>query len=137
MSVSRTGSTGSEPRRVRTSALKSGMPNPRDAIERREERAPAAPLGIEHRLPLAGDAIEAAASRPGLFHPSAFDEAAALEPIERRIQRRHVKFQRALGTLIDELGNLVAVAVALFQQRENQDFGAAFTELAVVGHMPT
>jgi hypothetical protein len=46
-----------------------------------------------------------------------------------------MELQRAGRSFVNQLGDLVAVAVALFEQREDQDFGAAFAQLAVVGHM--
>jgi len=59
--------------------------------------------------------------------------AAALEPVQRRIQRGDVKGDRAAGPRVDEFGDLVAVAVALLQQGENQHFGAALPQSAL-GH---
>src|SRR5581483_1277566 len=135
MSVARAGSTASAPRRARTSALKSGMAEPRDAVQRRDEGAPAPALLRERFSALDGQAVEAAAARVGPLHPSPFDEAAALEAVERRVERRDMELQGAARSLVDQPGDLVAVAVALLEQRHDQRFGAAFPQLAVGRHM--
>ena len=102
-----------------------------DAVQGREERAPAPALGVEDLLARGRQPVEAAPAHAGLLDPVALDQAAALEAVERRVQRRDVELQRAVGTAVDQLGDLVAVAVALLEQREDQGFGAALPQLAV------
>jgi len=41
-----------------------------------------------------------------------------------------VKLDRAAGALVDELGDLVPVAVAVFEEREDEHFGAAFPQVS-------
>src|SRR6202008_4581975 len=97
MSASRAASTVSGARRARTSALKStasmpsGMTDPRHAVERREQRVPAAALAVEHLLAFGGDAIEPPPPRAGALDPLAVNQSAALEAIEGRVERRDVK----------------------------------------------
>ena len=113
----------------------SGMADAGDAVERREERAPAAALRVEDLAAGGGQAVEAPAPHAGLFDPASLDQPAALEPIERRVERSDVEGNGALGSVANQLGDLVAVAVALLEQRQDQGFGAAFAQLAVGGHM--
>src|SRR5262245_63016856 len=134
MSASRAGSTCNGPSRARTSVRKSGMTDPRDAIERREQRVPASPLAVQHLLTVGGDAVEAASPRAGPLDPLALNQPAAFEAVERRIERRDVELERAVGSLVDQLGDFVAVTIAFLEQRQDQDFRAAFAQLAVVGH---
>src|SRR5438046_6321315 len=124
MSIARDGSTGSVPSLLRTSAVQSGMlricakaafavfalrmTNARHAVQRGEERAPASTLRVEHGLPLGGNPVEAAPPRAGFLDPAALDQSAPLQPVERRVQRRDVELQRAVRSLIDQLGDLVA-----------------------------
>src|SRR4029077_10487617 len=117
MSPSRTGSTGTAPMRERTSDLKScgrgarasGMADAGDAIQGREEGAPALALCVEDLLAGGGEPVEASPAHAGLFDPLALDEPAALEAIERGIERRDVELQRACGSRIDQLGDFVAM----------------------------
>src|SRR6185503_2043873 len=144
MSASRSGSPGTPPMRARTSALKSrgpgtavsGMADAGDPVQGGEERAPAAPLRVEHLLARGRQPVEAAPPHAGLLDPLALDEAAALEAVERRVEGRDVELQRAGRSAVDQLGDLVAMAVALFEQREDQGFGAALAQFAVGRHMP-
>src|SRR5919197_3251306 len=136
MSAARAGSTSSVSRRARTSALKSRssasrMFDPRDAVQRREERAPASPLRVECFLSLWGEAIETAAARVAPLDPASLNEPAALEPVQRRIQRRDMELQRTVRPVLDQLRDLVAVAVTLLEQREDDGFGASLAQLAV------
>src|SRR5215471_12153364 len=140
MSSSRAGSTFSGDKRARTSALKaagsmgSGMADPRHAIERSEQRVPAPALAVQHLLAVGGDAIEAAAPRAGAFDPFALDEAATFEAVEGGIERGDVELDRAAGSLLDQLRDLVAVAVAFVDERKDEEFGAAFAQLTLIGH---
>src|SRR6476660_9377243 len=108
MSASRIGSTRIAPMHERTSACQSGMADAGDAIQGREERAPAPALRVEDLLPGRGEPVEAAPAHAGLFDPFALDEPAALEAVERRIERRDVEFQRTGRSGVDQLGDLVA-----------------------------
>ena len=53
-----------------------------------------------------------------------------LHAIQRGVERRGVKGDRAARPLIDQPGELVAVAIALLEQRQNQQLGAAALQLA-------
>src|SRR5580765_4898813 len=136
MSAARAGSSGMAPSRARTSAFHSGMTDAGDAVERREERAPAPALRLKDLPARRGEPIETAPAHAGLLDPSPLDQAAPLEAIQGRIERRHVEGDGAVGSLADQLRNFVAVPVALLEQGEDERFGAAFAELAIGRHMP-
>jgi hypothetical protein len=102
-----------------------------DPVQRREEGVPAAALVVEDFLAGGGEAVEAAAARARLLDPAALDEAAALEAIERRVERGDMELQGASRPCVDQLGDLIAVAIALLEEGEDQGFGAALAQLAV------
>src|SRR5438876_695414 len=110
------------------------MTNPRHAVQRVEERAPAPALGIEHFLARSREMVETPPAAAAALHPLARDQAAAFEAVERRIERGHVERDGAVRPLVDQLGDLVAVAIAFFEQREDEHRGAALPQVAV-GHM--
>src|SRR6266496_2785941 len=107
----------------------------RHSVQRRKERAPTPSLRGQHLLSLGGQTVEALAALAALLDPSSLDEAAALEAIERGVERRDVELEGAVGSLVDQLGQFVTMAIALVEQRQDEDFGAAFAKLAVVRHM--
>src|SRR5262245_10697711 len=109
----------------------SGLAQPRDAVEGREEAVPAAALTEERLFTLRGETVETPTPLAALLDPAPLDQAAALEAVEDRVERGDVELQRAAGSAIDQLGQLVAVAVALLEQRHDQHLGAAFAQLAV------
>src|SRR5215469_1222267 len=116
-------------------SLHSGMFRSRDrrgnAIHRLDERVPAASLGGQDFLPWRGKAVVAAPPLSCLFHPSALNPAALLQAIEQRVERGHVKAQRASRAPFNQFTDLVAVPRPSLQQRENQELGAALLQLPV------
>src|SRR5688500_7481464 len=105
------------------------MFDPGDAGQRRNELLPPCPLGCEHAASLRGDPVEPSAALASLFYPAALDETAVLETVEQGIQRRDVKFQYTPRPLVDQLGDLVAMPRALFDERQHEQFGAALLEI--------
>src|SRR5207248_7111141 len=108
----------------------------RDPVERGEKHLPAAPLRLERAASVGGEAVEAAAARAGALHPAAVNQAAPLQAVERRVERGDMEGERAVRAALDQLGELVAVAVALLEQREDEGLGAALAQLGVGRHMP-
>src|SRR6185503_20085610 len=80
----------------------------------------------EHLLAVGGDAVIAAPPLPGLLHPASLDEAALLEAIEQRIQRSDVEGEHPAGPRVDQLAQVVAVPRLMFDEREDEQFGAPF-----------
>src|SRR5688572_2336898 len=101
------------------------MLNPRHPIDRFREVLPDRSLAHERAAPAGGEAIVAAPALPRLFDPASFDHALALEAIERRVKRSDVKLDQRVGALFDLLADVVAMALALFEQRQDQELGAA------------
>ena len=83
------------------------------------------------RRPAGGDAVVALAPLPGLLDPAPLDQPAGFHPVEQRIERGGVKGQDAVRPLLDQLGDLVAVARALLEQRQDQHLGAALLQRRV------
>src|SRR5207237_2462882 len=108
----------------------SGVTDTRDAIQRDEELVPDAALPREHLTSLARDAVVAAPSLAALLDPSSFDQSAVLQPIERRVERRHVKIDGPFGPVGDQASDLVAMALPVLEQRQDEEFGTAALELA-------
>src|SRR4051812_2775963 len=106
-------------------AMASGGANLRDAVQRREEVVPDAALARERVPAGAGQLVVAPPALSLPLDPPAFDQAAILEAIERRIERGDVEVDGAVGALGNELADLVAVSAPLLEQREDQEFGAA------------
>src|SRR5579871_1396277 len=91
MLASRVGSRFRRARRLRTSSLKSGIFNLRDAIDGGHKGLPCAPLRAQNFFPLGREPIVTAATLLGFIHPAAFNPTALFQPIEQRIQRRTLK----------------------------------------------
>ena len=54
-----------------------------------------------------------------------------LEPVQQRIERCRLEPDPPLRALVDQLADLVTVAGPVLDQRQDQEFGAAFLELAI------
>src|SRR5262245_46473045 len=103
----------------------------RDAANGQDEFAPRVALrrqdvGADRRQP-----VIAAPPLPGFLDPATEDPAALLEAIEQGIERGDAEFQDAARSRLDELAEVVAMTRLIFEQRENQELGAALLELAV------
>src|SRR5215813_8614781 len=68
---------------------------------------------------------------PGFLHPAAFDPAALFQPVKQEIKRGGVELQHAVRARLDQLADLVTMARAGLQQRQDEQFGAALLQLAV------
>src|SRR5262249_47449083 len=101
------------------------------AVDGRDEGLPGAALPRQHLLAGAGDPVVAPAPLPGLLDPFALQPAALLETVEERVQRGDVEADHAAGAGGDELRDLVAVARAGLDEREDEQLGAALLQLSV------
>jgi hypothetical protein len=97
----------------------------RDAVQRPEEVLPGRAFLGQDAAARRRDAIAAAPARPGALDPAALDEAAILEPVQRRIERRDVEAELALRPLTDQPADVVAVPGLVLDERQDQDVGAA------------
>src|SRR5262245_42603042 len=130
-SASRAGVSRSDASRVRRSALQLGMVDPRQQAHRLYERLPVIALPGEHAPAFGGEAVEAAAPLAGLLGPPALQPAALLEPVEQGIERRDVELEAAAGALLDQLADLVAVAGARLDHRQDDQLRGALFQLAI------
>src|SRR4029453_17494788 len=64
------------------------------------------------------------------FPPPALNPTSFLQPIEERVERRHMKLQLAGRPVLDELADLVAVTRAGFENRQDNQLRRALLQLA-------
>src|SRR5215204_2142756 len=131
ISRSRAALSRSETSRASSSGFHSGMICSRDSGDRFDELAPVIALCGQHAPAVGRDAVEAPPALARFLHPPARDPAALLEAIEQRIQGCDLEVQPAVRALVDQLADLVAVAGAGFDQREDEQLGAALLQLAL------
>src|SRR5882724_7582294 len=63
------------------------------------------------------------------LHPLAFDPTPPLQPIQHRVQRRHVKIHKPARSLLDQLRDLVTVPRPIFQNRKDKYLRRALLQL--------
>src|SRR5262245_9134129 len=114
------------PKRLRISALQSRISHPHDVAHRGDELAPALALRVEDRATVFGDGVVASAPLPRAFDPSTGDPAALFHAIEQGIERGDVKGEDAARPRLDELRDLVSMSRLGVEEREDEEFGAAF-----------
>src|SRR5690349_20637770 len=100
------------------------MAEPRDAVDRGDELAPARTLRLERLAAGGGELVVALAPLPRLLHPAADDPAAVLHLVQQRVERGDVEVQDAARARLDELLHLVAVAGLGVEQGEDEELGA-------------
>src|SRR3954453_9194412 len=103
----------------------SGVLHDGELSERGDEPRPVGALLGEHLPAGLGDAVVAAAALAGLLDPAALDPAAVLEPVEGRVEGGEREAQPAIGPLLDQLRDLVPVVALVFDNREDDQLGAA------------
>src|SRR4029077_12088846 len=131
MAASLVGSRFNRARRARTSILKSGFLklgifNPRNLVNGGHKSLPVRALREQHFLARSGDAEIAAAALAGLVHPPSLEPAAFLQAVKHGVERGHVKTQRSGRAGLDQLADLISMALAILHQGKNQEFSAAF-----------
>src|SRR5439155_18493783 len=109
----------------RTSARKSGMPQPRDADERGDEGVPGRAALGEDAASFGRDVVVTAPPLARFLHPATLDQPPPLEPVQQRIERRGMELEDAVGPLLDQLGDLVPMAGALLEEGEDEHLSAA------------
>src|SRR5262249_8890415 len=115
-SCSPSGGTAAGASLAMISSRQSRMLGSCDPGDRGDEFLPALPVVLERRLAFRRDAIEAAAPLAFLLDPAPGDPAAILHAVEQGIERRDVKTQHALRPRGDQLAQLVAVSLLVFEQ---------------------
>src|SRR5262245_46557659 len=122
----------------RTKAAQSRMAESCHAAQGPHERGPSRALFRQHAAAFRCEAIAAPAPlAPGL-PPTALDPPALLELVEQRIERCRAKRQQAFRPLGDLTTEVVAVQLARFQTREDEQLRTALPRRSVgdgVGHV--
>ena len=77
--------------------------------------------------------VEPAPALAGAFDPPAGNDPLRLQAIEDRIQGRDVEHDRAVRSLLDADGDVVAMARLVFELREHEQLRGALLERVVVG----
>src|ERR1017187_7351794 len=110
------------------------MAEPGKAVEDSHELAPGA--AVAGKCPSACRCKTVKPSTPlaRLLHPAAFHQELPLQAIQERVERRHVKLQLVLRLGFDQLGELVSMSGAPFEQRQDDHFGAALLQVAGPGY---
>src|SRR6185436_16050926 len=97
----------------------------RDLIERLDELAPDAAPRAEHLAAARGEAVETAPALAGLFDPAPGHPALFLELVQEGIERRRLEAQLAARARLDDLRQLIPVAIGAVEDRQHQELGAA------------
>src|SRR5262245_33677229 len=100
-------------------------------VERNEEVVPDAPLAGERLTPGTRQLVVPATALPSALDPAAFDQPAVLESVQGGVEGRDVKINRAFRAARDQQTDFVAVTLALFEERQDEELSAAAFELAL------
>ena len=72
--------------------------------------------------------VETPSPLAGTLDPPAGNAALRFEAIEDRIQRRDIEHDRAVGSLLDARGDVIAMPRLLLELREDEEFRGTFLE---------
>src|SRR5262245_16558676 len=136
ISASRSGRSPGSRRRSRTYFRQSGMIAPHHAVDRVHELPPGGALPAEGAPAVGREAVEAAAPRPGALQPAPPDGTPVLETAQHRVERGDPQLQLAARAPLDRLADVVAVPRPGFEQRQDQQLGAPFLQLATEHGVP-
>src|SRR5262245_9442232 len=106
------------------------MLDSREVANEREELPPLFALRGEDLAAGRRDLVVAAPALSGFFDPTALDPFALFQLVERGVERREVERQRAAGSRLDELRELVAMARLVLEKGEDDELGGALLRLA-------
>src|SRR4029079_11434786 len=132
-SCSRPAGSRNDARRRRTSCSQSGMLVLCHPADRFDERGPCLSLLGKDTPPIRSHGVEAASALSRLLDPPPLDPPALLEPIQERVERIDVERQLAAGPRFNQLAEVVSVPRARVEQRQDQEFGGSFLQLAIQG----
>src|SRR6476659_7334408 len=131
ISSSRGGDRLSPARRDLTSAFQSGILDSGDSTDCFHELEPPVALAGQHLFAGRGEAIITPPPLSGLFHPPAANPSPFFESVEQGIKRSDIKPERTARAQLDQLTNVVAVPRPIFDQRKNEQFGAALLQFTI------
>ena len=104
-----------------------------DAIDSGHEIAPPRSLFRENLPSRPGEAIVAPAALTRFLDPLAFQPATFLEAVQQRIQSGGTEPKRPVRSRFDQLADLVTVALSRFDERQDQQLGAALLSIRARG----
>ena len=107
------------------------MLEPRHAVDERDKVLPTLLLCAQRLSPSRREAVVAASTLLSLLDPPPNNPSVRLESVEQRIERGHMKSQRAARSELNQLRNVVPVPGLILQQRENEELSAAFLPFRV------
>src|SRR6185369_14267392 len=116
-----------------TTLRQSGMFDPGDPAHRSHESLPPGALRRQDLPARRRELVIPRAPGARAFDPRALNPPTRFQPVQQRVERRHLEAQRPLRTRFDQLGNLVSMPRAFLHQREDQEFRAALLQFSV-GH---
>src|SRR5206468_2655858 len=93
--------------------------------------APAGALCGQDFSAIGGETIIAASALARFFDPTSPDPAALLQAIKQGIERSDVELDDATGAALDQTPDVVTVPRLSFDQRKDEQFGAALLKLAI------
>jgi hypothetical protein len=103
----------------------------RDAADSGHEVFPTLLFRAEHPAPFRSEAVIPAAALLRLLDPLALDPALSFEAVEQGIQGGDMEAQGAAGADLDQFRDVVTVTGLGFEEREDQELGAAFLPFRV------
>src|SRR6187399_157205 len=98
----------------RNSCVHSDMLELRDAADGVDEVGPRAAVRSQLLAPERREFVEPAPALTRALDPPPLNPAAVFEPVQKRIERRDLEADAAVGGLVDQLADLVAVTGAVF-----------------------
>src|SRR5580658_5428749 len=107
------------------------MAGPHNPVDRGHKLLPGIALGCEEFAPGWRQPVAASAALAVFLQPAAGDEAAVLQAEQDGVQRPDAEADLAAGTFFNQLADIVPMARAAFEQRENQQLGAALVQVAI------
>src|SRR5262249_47027426 len=130
-SASRSGESPRPESFAEISDRQSRMLTSRDAAHRSDEALPGGSLIGEHSAALRRQPIEPSPAFAGAFDPPTLNPAAPFQAIQQRVQRGDLEANSALGSLFDELAELIAVPGPVLDQREDEQLGASLLQFTI------
>src|SRR5215471_21505022 len=126
ISASRSGRKPLRRRCCRTYSGQSGMARPHNLVDGGHKLVPGAALVLQKLASRGRQPVQAPPPLARLFQPAAGNQAAILQAKQNGVERTDAKADLPIGTLFDELADVVSMARTRFEEGENEKLGAAF-----------
>src|SRR5215510_13262875 len=131
MALSRIGASCKPASFLLISDFHSGMFESRHAVDGSDERLPDRALRGQYLPAVFCQLVIAPPPLPGFLHPLALNPAALFQPVEQRIKRSRVELEHAIRAPLDQFAELVTVPHSSFQQRQDEQLGAALLQFTI------